>query len=125
MVNIKDERLKLEHKIDSLASLEQGWDSYDADPIPEKSRKLAKEFLKRLFDLNPNISLPLVGPTNQPGVLFVWRKGGKEVSIEVTDKGVKLLVISSSIFKENSVLQVKKMDIVISKTIPYLTEFNL
>ncbi len=76
----------LHAELDKLRTLKPDWDSYGANPIPEKVIEAAKFVLDMLY--GPNAPQPVVGPTPFPGVALIWRLDGKEIDLEITPTNV-------------------------------------
>ncbi len=76
---------RLERQLDSLASLKDGWDGYDAE-IP--SADVIDEARKVLRSLQNQLTKPQkVGPSAEGGVAFTFRSGDRRVQIELLNNG--------------------------------------
>lgn len=76
----------LERQLDSLASLNAGWDGYDADA---PSASVINEARKVLRSLQNELARPdKVGPSAEGGVAITFRSsGGRRVQIEILNNG--------------------------------------
>lgn len=68
-------------EIERLGSLERGWNSYGAGPVPEAPRRRAIRFVESLPDLGTRIPAPTVTPTSNDGVALHWQANDYEVEI--------------------------------------------
>jgi hypothetical protein len=87
------------HKaIENLGELTAGWDSYDAEPIPEVARRRAIRCLMEVADsLGPAYAEPEVGPIPSPGVGLSWKRPGLvEVHALITSDSGRYLVLGCS-----------------------------
>jgi hypothetical protein len=67
--------------IDRLATLQRGWDSYDAEPIAPDALEGAKRLLHALDGAHKK---PLIGPT-PAGVELIWRSKLAEIHAIVSN----------------------------------------
>jgi hypothetical protein len=84
-------------EIDKLGSLDPGWDSYDAESIPEEARTRARDCIRAVISqLGSSYADPVVGPTATPGVVLIWKaKGQGEVHAIFSRDDAKYVVVGS------------------------------
>lgn len=75
--------------LEKMRTLENGWDSYKADPPSPESIERARAFLE--LKPEPNRCVP----TAMGGVALTYRKGRRSAFIEFYNKGVKIAVLLS------------------------------
>lgn len=83
--------------LDSLKTLQIGWDSYEAPPPDGFALKYARECLLNVAQaLGPRYANPVVGPTAEAGVALVWRtKGQGSVDVLFTSSGGRYVITGS------------------------------
>ena len=84
-------------EIDKLASLDPGWDSYDAESIPNEARRQARDCIHTVISLlGSHYADPVVGPVATPGVVLIWKaKGQGEVHAIFSRDDAKYVVVGS------------------------------
>ena len=73
------------NRIDQLAELQPGWNSYRAPAINEAARRRAKNLVLMFFERH--VPAPSVSPTPSGGVLLHWDVLDREVQIFVDRVG--------------------------------------
>lgn len=84
--------IRLEKKVEGFRALEKGWDGYKAAPPDARPLELAKAFLD-LLKRNRYLPSRLV-PSVVGGVGMTFRKTGRKVYVEFSNKGTIHLLFS-------------------------------
>lgn len=82
-------------QVQELAHLHRGWDGHDALPPRPEAIREALVFLTDLetFYLGL-VPVPVVGPTPDGGVVFVWRRATSEAEITFLEPGLAEFALS-------------------------------
>jgi hypothetical protein len=87
-------------KLEDIQSLPHNWDLEGGAAIDEEIVRLAGELLLPLHRLNP--PMPRIAPILGGGIQFEWRRGDKELEIEITPDGrVEYLAIEGDVSQED------------------------
>ncbi len=74
-------------RLDTLAALQQGWDSYGAPPIDRRVLEAAETFAvraARVLERNGQaLPAPFVAPTTHGTVQFEWQRGARALELEI------------------------------------------
>lgn len=80
-------------KLDRLALLLPGWDSYDAEPPTSGAISSAKDLLE--WAVNDGLPVPFVGAMAEGGVVLEWLRGEPgSAGIECSNDGERVAVLS-------------------------------
>ena len=71
-------------KLETLESRKEGWDSYGGLPLQSDARELTVHTIKQLG--GENLPVPSVVLGSDGTVQLEWRKGGRELDLDLTDK---------------------------------------
>lgn len=77
----KDLKENIFDKIDRLADLQEGWDSYGGKPVNKTTRSGAKLVLADLMGSGVFSTFPEITPTCSGGIQAEWRNGGVELEL--------------------------------------------
>jgi hypothetical protein len=81
---------RTEEAIESLLTLPENWDSYDARVIEVRAVRAAIELLRSIVQLDT--PQPIIVPTNRGGIQIEWHTRGIDLEIETTaDREVRVL----------------------------------
>ena len=72
-------------KLDELAMLKRGWDSYDAEPIGRQFIYAARQVAAKFPDYTP---MPAVVPSARGSLQFEWHGNGRSLELELDAPGV-------------------------------------
>jgi len=70
-------------RLEEIASLKEGWDSYGAQPVSEKTIKLAKDFIEQWQ------RDPIITPMSSGGLCLEWHLPHSSVTVEFSEDGSK------------------------------------
>lgn len=72
--------------LQSLSSLEKGWDSYNAKTVLPAAIRNTERFLYELHKIDVDISCPTIGPTPDGSIACQWFMPHIEILAEITPK---------------------------------------
>lgn len=81
-------------QLDALRDLGANWDSYDADPIEEKSVSMATELVTKLAYVQ-GVEAPFVTATPDGRAAFEWNNDDRSLDIEVYPTGLFAFVYTN------------------------------
>jgi hypothetical protein len=70
---------RISDRLETLAELRQGWDSYNGNPVSDAAHEAVWYLL--------SLDVPFIAPTPDGGLCIDWSHGGAEISLECGPDG--------------------------------------
>src|SRR6476469_8907832 len=75
-------QIEVVNALTQLATLQQGWDSYNAPPLRRDAGHFALEILQSV--MRPRTPVPQIVPSSSGGVQLEWHERGVDLELHVT-----------------------------------------